>query len=152
MASGFGFAAYPQQPAPDPRAVGQQLRMSALPAGATGPMTRAPAADAGGVSGVRPGETDATMALRLRLLGGIRMGGPGQSGTGSAPPGQPDYPTDGDHSTVNAAVGEALTRIGGGLMRNADISPVRAARRQEDLVRLGVTPFEAELLARSGGI
>ena len=95
------------------------------------------------------------MAARLRLLGAIRTGGAGQTGTGSAPPGQPDYeagPLEADHAMVNAGVGEALTRLGGGVMRNASISTAQAARRRGDLLRLGLTPFEVDLLAKSGGI
>ena len=158
MSSGFGFVARPQRPAPDPQEVGRALAQAGMQMDAP----RTPVTAEGGpemddmefgtayTPAGRPG-----MAARLRLLGAIRTGGAGQTGTGSAPAGQPDYeagPLEADHSLVNAGVGEALTRLGGGLMRNASLGAEQAARRRADLLRLGLTPFEVALLQRSGGI
>ena len=134
MAGAFGFPSLPQTPSPDPREVG---RMLAQPQQAPMPINS---------SGLADEETQPEVG------GGHFMGGPGQMGTGSAPPGQPDYPDEGVDANMTAAVGEALTRIAGGVMRSPDMSTARAARRREQLLRLGMTPLEADLLARSGGI
>jgi hypothetical protein len=63
----------------------------------------------------------------------------------------PDSPVDETvhHSAYNAAIGEAMTRMGGGLMRNPTRLPERQLARQRQLLALGVTPFEVELLART---
>lgn len=147
MPGGFGFSAFPQKPSPDPRQVGQALaqqrmqpqRPTAMPADAAPP----------------PGHDGLVASLRaLREQGAHHTGGAGQSGTGSAPPGQPDYPVGDDeaHSAMNAAVGAALTRMGNGLMAPPDATAARSARRLADVTRLGISPFEAELLSRSGGL
>jgi hypothetical protein len=150
MSSGFGFSPFPQQPAPDPRQVGRMLRMA--PAGLPGSPMGRPTPDQGAEPYSYVGATSIDESHHLRRLGAIRTGGAGQSGTGSAPPEDPDADTEGDDAMVNAAIGEALTRLGGGLMRNADISPERAERRKQDLLRLGISAFEAHVLSQSGGI
>lgn len=79
----------------------------------------------------------------LRRRGGRFMGGAGQSGADSD-----DGPAS---SAINAAVGEALTRMGGGIAR--DQSPyVDRERRRRDVLRLGISEFEADLLLQSGGL
>jgi len=100
-------------------------------------------------------------ADRIRLLfraladrGGYETSGGGQTGTGSAPPGAPDYPVADNeaHSAMHAALGAAATRIANGVMLNTQVGEEQRARRRAHLVRLGIAPFEADLLSRSGGI
>lgn len=111
---------------------------------------RAPADEGTALSNL---ERLVTSLRTARELGGHHMGAPGQSGRGSAPPGQPDHPNDdGDDARTNAAIGEALTRMGGGVMANPDMTSTRSARRRAQVERLGITPFEASLLQRSGGL
>ncbi len=177
MASGFGFVRQPQAPAPDPRAVGQAMsraraqpdalpraprlgqdRMALYPPASLEPgygpdrswldRPAQPRLEQVAMEHGDPGEAT------LRREGATRTGGAGQTGTGSAPPGEPDYAVDEatPHSALNAAIGEALTRLGGGVMRAPAMSPARTAARQRQLLALGITPFEVELLARSGGV
>jgi hypothetical protein len=155
MASGFGYVKRPQSPAPDPRAVGQAMAARRAPPALPGAAAMADTSDTSDTSG-QPLATARGDAAEdaLRVQAGMHTGGAGQTGTGSAPAGEPNYPVDetADHSARNAAIGAALTRLGGGVMRNPDLSPLRAARRQAHLAALGITPFEIELLSRSGGI
>lgn len=101
-----------------------------------------------------PNQPPADVTLALRQQGAVRTGGRGQTGTGSAPAGQPDYPVDEalHHSNMNAAVGAALTRMGNGLMPAPDMTASRAARRRMQLEHLGITSFEIDLLSRTGGV
>lgn len=57
--------------------------------------------------------------------------------------------TDGD-AAVNAAVGEALTRKGGGASQSLNPHKDRG-RAMNDLQRLGLSAVEAELLSMTGG-
>lgn len=175
MASAFGFNKQPQAPSPDPRQVGQALGQSPgpgrrTPQNPTG--SRQPIGYKADGSGMVWDEGDggrmptwgeagavglASLVANLRALrerAARFTHGAGQTGTGSAPAGQPNYPTDDGehHSALNAAVGAALTRMGNGLMAPPDMTETRAASRRDDLLRLGVTEFEAELLSQSGGI
>ena len=140
MAGGFGFSKYPQRPAPSAQDVGASLLQQGQMATPTDP-GMAPAqpmmAESGG---------DAIMAdQRLRQEGAFRMGPSGQV---------PDSGTDdGMHSAnaVSMAVGEALTRQGGGYTTN--LNPFKdTAGHVRQLMQLGLSEIEAQLLVRTGGV
>lgn len=175
MPGGFGFVQQPQRPSPDPVKVGMALRQGAMQMaqhpspGRFAQLTRQ-RPDATAVA--NPGPTEEApfdpdqwtpptqqpphVQLALSRMAGRHSGGAGQSGTGSLPAGEPDteIPDDGDeddahHSAVNAAVADALTRLGNGRITPPDALPSRASREQ--LARLGVSPFEVQLLNLTGG-
>lgn len=144
----FGFQSYPQRPSPNRRQVGEALVMQQQSGGAgletaPGPMgfqSPTPSGD--------PGAFGDPAEHELRAQGGRSMGGAGQTGWGSGGGDSPDEPNP---SAIAAAVGEALTRMGGGIMR--DPNPhVDRERRKRDVMQLGVSPFEADLLTQSGGL
>jgi hypothetical protein len=147
MPSLFGYAKYPQRPSPDRRQVGEALLLQNMNGGAGADpgmapsmATPAPAPDAAAVGD--PAEHD------LRMQGGRQMGGAGQGGWGS---GDGDSAQNPNPSAIAAAVGEALTRQGGGIMR--DRNPfLDRERRKRDVLRLGISELEAELLSQSGGL
>lgn len=150
MAGGFGYERQPQSPSPDPREVGRRLRQSG--------MGQAPGA---GAAQPQPGlapvattsdEFDPSLDPQ-RQLGGTYTGGRGQMGTGSAAPaGMPGYQDDEVDANTVHAVGDALSRMGNGLMRPQSPHPARVQRRRDQLLQLGVTPLEVQLLSQSGGI
>jgi hypothetical protein len=146
MAGGFGYERQPQAPSPDPREVGQRLRQQGgMQLNSRGPM-------AAGTPPEAAEEVDPSFDPQ-RQLGAVYMGGRGQMGTGSAPPGQPDYTDDDDvDANTTAAVGEALSRMGNGLMRPQNPHPARVKRRRDQLLQLGVTELEINLLSKSGGL
>lgn len=152
MSSAFGFTTFPQKPSPDPRAVGQalaQARMRPQPA----MPTSQPSAGMVSPTDLDPREKLRQLFRALTTQAGRERGGPGQTGTGSAPAGQPNYPgTEGAHSAMHASIGDAAQRIANGVMAPPDMTATRSAARRGRLLDLGVTPFEASLLSRSGGI
>lgn len=152
MASAFGFTTFPVAPSPDPRAVGAALARAQTPvAPATpGPSPAAPALP----SDLDPRDRLRILFRALTTQAGRERGGPGQTGTGSAPPGQPDYPVadHAAHSAMHASLGDAAQRIANGVMAPADMGAARKADRLRHLQSLGVSAFEADLLSRSGGI
>lgn len=132
MPGGFGFTSQPQQPPPDPRKVGMQLAQRGQGGGMPAMPMPMPMA----------GEAGSDPDRLAREQGGAKMGGAGQRDTSS----EDEHP-----SAFAAAVGEALTRMGNGLMVSRDPT-VDRERRKRDVMRLGVSDYEAELLSLSGGI
>lgn len=132
MASAFGFSRYPQQKTPPAEAVGLALLQQQAQPDAPMMSMAPPAA---------PMDPDAT----LRAQGAERMTGAGQIDDG--------MPSPDGHSTnaVNVAVGEALTRMGGGYQTNANPFKPRD-RAIQNLLQLGLSPVEAQLLVRTGGV
>ncbi len=119
MPSAFGFSRPGQQPTPDPRAVGQQL-MQPRPPQQPQPF------DVDPVDAEFPAHS---MGAALRREGGKLMGGGG----------------DDNDSALSAAVGEALTRAGGGHRGNPNPHKNRDVHVRH-LQRLGISQLEAELL------
>ncbi len=119
MAGAFGFARPDQQPTPDPRQVGQQL-MQPRPPQQPQPF------DVDPVDAEFPAHS---MGAALRREGGKLMGGGGDDNDGA----------------LSAAVGEALTRAGGGHKSNPNPHKNRDAHVRQ-LQRLGISQLEAELL------
>ena len=151
MAGGFGYERQPQSPSPDPREVGKRLRQQQMgPQMGMGPAMggdqMVPPPDA------EPAEDSDPSIDPQRTLGAVYAGGGGQMGTGSAPAGMPDYAEDDVDASMVHAVGDALSRMGNGLMRPQNPPPERVQRRRSQLAQLGVTPFEIELLSSSGGL
>lgn len=154
----FGFQSYPQKPTPNRRQVGEALLMQQLggapeqgmepgaPMGAHSPAGQVAMPDAGAGAGAVGDAPERS----LREQGGRYMGATGQMGWGSGMP-APGAEQEANPSAIAAAVGEALTRQGGGIMR--DRNPyVDRERRRQDVLRLGLSEFEADLLSQTGGI
>lgn len=147
MAGGFGFQKYPQQGTPNAEAVGMALMQQGQGppmGGAPAPMSAAPMAPTG--AGIGAGSTDADASLRGE--GAVRMTGGGQIGAMQG--GDPD---EHGHSTnaLNVAVGEAMTRLGGGYSTNPNPYKDRAGHMRQ-LMQLGLSQTEAHLLAETGGV
>ena len=119
MPGAFGFIRPGQQPTPDPRAVGQQL-MQPRPPQQPQPF------DVDPVDAEFPAHS---MGAALRREGGKLMGGG----------------ADDSDAALSQAVGEALTRAGGGHRGNPNPHKDRDAHVQQ-LQRLGISQLEAELL------
>lgn len=121
MSNGFGFQPPPQA---NPQQVGQAMMRPQQMQGMQAPM----------MQGMEPpNPDDADRAMRLE---GAKLMTTAQS-------------TDGD-AAVSAAVGEALTRRGGGASQS--LNPFKdRARAMNDLQRLGLSQVEAELLSMTGG-
>ena len=118
MPNAFGFTRPGQQPTPDPRAVGQQLIQ---------PQAAAPQQfDVDPVDAEFPAHS---REAALRREGGKLMGSGGSD----------------DNGAISAAVGEALTRAGGGHTSNPNPHKNRDGHVQH-LQRLGISQLEAELL------
>lgn len=135
MAGAFGFQKMPQRPAPDGQAVGMALiQQGQQPQQAPPQPMMAPQEPAYG------DEQEAA----LRRDGAQRMGAPGQ---------MHDVPTEGAHSAnaLNVAVGEALTRVGSGYETNADPYKPHAENARQ-LMHLGLSDVEAQLLIKTGGV
>jgi len=82
----------------------------------------------------------------MRSQGAQKMGGPGQIDDAH----QMD---DGTHSAnaVNIAIGEALTRTGGGY--STSLNPYKDREKHiRQLQQLGLSAVEANLLAQTGGV
>lgn len=155
MPGAFGFEPFPQRPSPDPRQVGAALARSRFQSPGPAP-TAAPAGTALALPSSVTAGRDRLHALfkSLAAQGGYEHSGGGQTGTGSAPPGQPDYPVADTeaHSAMHAAVGDAATRLANGVLGNSQVGDDQRRRRMAQLLRLGLAPFEADLLSRTGGI
>ena len=119
MPNAFGFTRPGQQPTPDPRQVGQQLMQPRPP-------QRPQPFDVDPVDAEFPARS---MGAALRREGGKLMGGGGDDNDGA----------------LSAAVGEALTRAGGGHRGNPNPHKNRDAHVRQ-LQRLGISQLEAELL------
>ena len=120
MPSAFGFTRPNQQPTPDPRQVGQQL------------MQPRQSQQARGLDVADPVEAEFpahSRAEAFRRAGGKLMGSGGPDSDGA----------------LAAAVGEALTRAGGGHRANPNPHKDRD-KNVRQLMRLGISPLEAELL------
>ncbi len=123
MPNAFGFSTPDQNPTPDPRQVGQQLMQPRQQ-----PQRAPPEVDdrLGGESAPRSRDE------ALRREGGKLMGSGG----------------DDADAALSQAVGEALTRAGGGHRGNPN-----PAKNREGNVRLlqqlGISPLEAELLGET---
>ncbi len=120
MPNAFGFTRPGQQPTPDPRAVGQQLMQQPRQQQPQGQLEVDP------VDAEFPAHS---MGAALRREGGKLMGGGGDDNDGA----------------LSAAVGEALTRAGGGHKSNPNPHKNRDAHVRQ-LQRLGISQLEAELL------
>lgn len=174
MPGGFGFVQQPQRPSPDPVKVGMALRQKQLAQAQGARQTYEHQTTHNWLEGKgsiygdpaeekalddRVGRAQAAFDRQREVskLAALHSGGPGQSGTGSLPAGEPDYDESNDvetnddahHSAINAAVADALTRMGNGRLTPPDALPSRASRVQ--LGRLGVSPFEIQLLNLTGG-
>ena len=119
MPGAFGFTRPGQQPTPDPRQVGQQL-MQPQQQAQQGQLEVDP------VDAEFPAHS---MGAALRREGGKLMGSGG----------------DDNDAALSQAVGEALTRAGGGHKSNPNPHKNRDAHVQQ-LQRLGISQLEAELL------
>lgn len=138
MASGFGFTKQPQTPAPRAAAVGLQLRQQQVGGGAGAP----PGAGGIPMTPAAPGEADVERQKMMLRAGGEKMGGAGQRvSVGENEPG----------AEMAAAVGEALTRLGGGYRTNPNPFKPRDKAFQ-NLQQLGLSEFEAMLLMQTGGL
>ncbi len=126
MANAFGFSKPGLEPTPDPRAVGAQLMQ---PREAEQPQAGAPQF----VLDADPEEAAQGMVAQrdrgLRKEGGKLMGGGG----------------DDSNSALSQAVGEALTRAGGGHVPNPNPFKNREVHVKQ-LQQLGISELEAELL------
>jgi len=135
MSSAFGFTRYPQQKTPPAEAVGMALlqRGQGQPASAAPPM----------MMGSAPEMGPPPDAL-LRAQGAERMTGSGQMDDG--------MPMEDGHSlnAISVAVGEALTRMGGGYATSPNPFKPRE-RALQNLQQLGLSSVEAQLLIRTGG-
>ena len=120
MPNAFGFTRPGQQPTPDPRQVGQQLMQQPRQQAQQGQLEVDP------VDAEFPAHS---MGAALRREGGKLMGGGGDDNDGA----------------LSAAVGEALTRAGGGHRGNPNPHKNRDAHVRQ-LQRLGISQLEAELL------
>ena len=119
MPNAFGFTRPNQQPTPDPRQVGQQLMQPRPP-------RQTQQFDVDPVDAEFPARS---MGAALRREGGKLMGSGGDDNDGA----------------LSAAVGEALTRAGGGHRGNPNPHKDRDAHVRQ-LQRLGISQLEAELL------
>lgn len=136
MAGGFGYELPQSQPAAGrPEQVGRSLMLR-------GQMAR----EAPAPSMMAPVMPDPmTEGQMLRQAGAQRTGGPGQIDTPAD--------EDGAHSpnAINIAVGEALTRLGGGYKTNPN--PLKPhGRNVAQLMQLGLSPTEAQLMVQTGGV
>ncbi len=120
MPNAFGFSPPNQNPTPDPRQVGERLMQPRQQ-----PQRAPPEIDDRLGGETVPRSRDEA----LRREGGKLMGSGG---------------SDAD-SALSAAVGEALTRAGGGHRGNPNPAKNRDARVLA-LQQLGISPLEAELL------
>ena len=121
MPNAFGFSIPGQQPSPDPRAVGAQLAQPQQ-------QQRSPP----GLAFDDPLDFEAPARSReaaLRREGGKLMGSGGPDADGA----------------FAAAVGEKLTRAGGGHRGNPNPHKDLDGHVRQ-IIQLGVSPFEAELL------
>lgn len=146
MAGAFGFAKYPQKKSPAAQDVGaalmEQQQMSAPAVMPYGPGQMAPPPTAMGPGQMAPMDPDAMM----RAEGALKMTGPGQSDDSAI--------GDGDGHSPNAlsiAVGEAMTRAGGGFTSNPNPFKPKA-RSFQTLQQLGLSAQEATLLLQNGGV
>lgn len=148
MTGGFGFPNYAtQRKTPSSQAVGAALLQQGqqAPAGPTGPGLET-GMGGGGFQSPDASPTASMGGDPQREEGARRMGAGGQLDD-SADIG------DGTHSAnaVNIAIGEALTRMGGGYATNPN--PFKPRDRNMQLVRqLGLSEVEAQLLAQTGGL
>jgi len=129
----FGYTQYPARPSPSAEAVGMALlgrRQQAMSPAAVsaGPMTP---------------EGMASEPARVRMAGAMRTGGPRQMDHGALPDGT-------SPNAISIAVGEALTRVGGGNQTNPNPFKPRQQSFQQ-LQALGLSPTEARLLLGTGG-
>jgi hypothetical protein len=138
MANGFGFVRPGQRPTPDSAQVGAALMQRGMAQPQMEPgMTAAPQSPADPEPSFMEAierAPDHRPDLDLRRHGAFLMGGGGQSGEWSLP----------------TAVGEALTRKGGGHTANPNVHKPRG-RTLETLQQLGLSRIEAELLIETGG-
>lgn len=128
MPNAFGFTRPGQQPTPDPRQVGQQLMQPQAPQQQTQPrpQQRPQPFDVDPVDAEFPAHS---MDAAFRREGGKLMGGGGDDNDGA----------------LSAAVGEALTRAGGGHKPNPNPHKNRDGNVRQ-IMQLGISQLEAELL------
>lgn len=152
MAGGFGFANYAgARKTPSSQAVGQALmqgggQMAGGAAPAEMPMGPGQMAPTEMLMG--PGQMAPPVPpdQAMREDGARRMTGPGQVDDNAEE-------GDGTHSAnaVNTAIGEALTRMGGGYRTNPNPHKDRA-RAMQLMQQHGLSETEARLLVESGGL
>jgi len=137
MAGGFGFARYPQRPTPGSQEVGMALMQRGQGQEQAAPAQPAPMGP--------PADGGAAADQALRLDGAHRMGGSGQIDDNASD-------DDGVHSAnaVNVAIGEAMTRAGGGYTTSKNPFKPRD-RTLVNLQQLGLSETEAMLLIQTGG-
>lgn len=151
MAGGFGFARYPQRKTPASQDVGMALMQQGQAGGAApaempyGPGQMAPMEQSFGPGQMAPASTASVGGDPLREDGARRMSGAGQIDDNASE-------DDGTHSAnaVNVAIGEALTRQGGGYRTNPNPFKPRD-RALRNLQQLGLSETEAMLLIQTGG-
>jgi len=149
MPGGFGFANYSsQRKTPSSEAVGAALLQRGQGAGQAAPadMPYGPGQMAPAEQPFGPGQMAPPSDFALREDGARRMGGAGQIDDNASE-------DDGAHSAnaVNVAIGEALTRMGGGYTTNPNPFKPRD-RAIQNLRQLGLSDVEAQLLVKSGGV
>lgn len=138
----FGFMKYPQRKTPSSEEVGTALLQQGQGPGSMAPDPGAEFSPGRMAPPVDPSVADAAM----RAQGATQMGAPGQIDDAA---GAPDT---GMHSAnaLNVAVGEALTRTGGGY--TTSLNPFKPRDRTRlNLQQLGLSEAEADLLIRTGG-
>jgi hypothetical protein len=138
MAGGFGFQNYgSQRKTPSSEAVGQALMQRGQDPG-----LMAPAEQPFGMGQQAAPPSDQA----LREDGARRMGGAGQIDDNASE-------DDDVHSAnaVNVAIGEALTRAGGGYATSPNRFRDEAGKLRQ-LQQLGLSQVEAQLLLRTGGL
>lgn len=148
MPGGFGFQNYSsQRKTPSSQAVGQALLQRGQGAGEMAPaeMPMGPGQMAPTMPATGPGQM-APPDQSMREEGARRMTGAGQVDDAVEP-------DDGSHSpnAVNVAIGEALTRMGGGYTTNPNPHKDRE-RHMRLLQQHGLSATEAQLLVESGGV
>lgn len=151
MPGGFGFSNYAtQRPTPNAQEVGHALVGQRMGGGMQAPQPGGPMAMFGAAQPMAPMASPSMgdpQDAALRLDGARRMAGGGQIDDTA------DREDPGVHSAnaVNVAVGEALTRMGGGYTTNPDRFKPRENNVRQ-LQHLGLSEVEAQLLVRSGGV
>lgn len=132
MPGAAGFANYTVSPSPDPRMVGQAITQAPQQPGPVAPPMARPALPDFGAEQMAIAVEAEQARLHGALLSSGRAGG-------------------GEDSAKLSAVGDALTRMGGGHTASQNASKPRANNKRQ-LMQLGLDEDEADLLLASGGV
>lgn len=143
MAGGFGFTP-PQAPRPNGQQVGSAL-MARGQMGQMAPPTAMPGVEMP-MSSEQENAIMASSGRAMREAGAKKMGAAGQIDDAPIDDGAGHSP-----NALNIAVGEALTRMGGGYKTNPNPHKDRD-RSMRQLMQLGLSETEAGLLVATGGV